>query len=124
MKIDKIGIIIKTDRKVQCIEFYRRFFDLKVRFQSGFLCCFEFGDSYLMIEPQLADASDSSKEDTLIRVNVADVMREYETFRAAGLKAQYDEFDWGAICTLYDPAGTKIELMDSKRSLEKFNMLH
>lgn len=121
MKIEKIGIIIKTSKKLQCIDFYKNIFDLKVRFQSDFLCCFEFGESYLMIEPQINDAVDSSKEDTLIRINVADVKREYEKLIASGIKAVYNEFDWGSICTTYDPAGTKLEFMDSVKFLEKYN---
>jgi predicted enzyme related to lactoylglutathione lyase len=124
MKIDKIGIIIKTSKKVQCIDFYKKAFDLKIRFHSDFLCCFEFCDSYLMIEPQMNEVADSSKEDTLIRINVEDVKVEYEKLVAAGFHAIYNQFDWGSICTTYDPAGTKLELMDSGKFLEKYNEQH
>jgi lactoylglutathione lyase len=121
MRIEKTGVIVKTKNKAQCIDYYANIFGLKVRFQSEFLCCFEFGESYLMIEPQMNGALDSSKEDTLIRINVCDVKSEYERLVASGCDAVYNEFEWGNICTTYDPAGTKLELMDSGKFLEKYN---
>ena len=50
MKFDRTGIILYTIEYKKCVEFYKNMLGLNKMFENENLTCFEFGQSYLMVE--------------------------------------------------------------------------
>ena len=119
--VQRIGVLIKTDRWAECIVFYREALGLEVRFQDDFLCCFAYGSGYLLIEPPSEPSRPSSSGSVVIRLNVPDVRAECERLRTRGIPAVHHTLEWGDLGTLFDPAGNSLELMDAARFEARFN---
>mgnify|MGYP000986718414 CR=1 FL=1 len=114
MNISQSGIIIKTRHVVECIDFYRNVLGLDVLFATDFLTCFQWGASYLMIEPAPDGSATTRDEHLVLRCNVQSVAEERDKLVHHGILSFYDKFEWGEILTFFDPAGTKIELKDAR----------
>jgi lactoylglutathione lyase len=115
MDIARTGLILKTSRVEECIAFYRDVLECPIWFRKEDVTCLGLGESYILIEPLDASGTGRPSPDLILRLNVTDVHKEAEGLRARGAEAWVDEFDWGTICTFFDPAGTKLELMEAHR---------
>ena len=76
MEFDRIGIILYTIEYDKCVDFYENKLELNKMFVSDNLTCFEFGNTYLMVE--LDDEYDGKTEQktrlkTCLRMNVQNV---------------------------------------------------
>ena len=74
MKVVRQGVILKTKRQRECVEFYREILGLDVLFEDAFLTCFACGDGYLMIEPGPEETEDSPTANLVLRFNVESEM--------------------------------------------------
>jgi len=115
MQIDRMGIILKTPKFAECIAFYRDMLDFPIWFANESVTCIGIGSSYILIEPPDADDLKPPGESVVVRLNVADVESEAQTLQVRGVSAWVDHFEWGTICTFFDPGGTKLELMEAKK---------
>ena len=113
MKVEKLGIILKTNRQRECVESYRSILGLDVLFEDDFLTCFACGESYLMVEPAPEGTTDSPTTNLVLRFNVENVQAERHRLQNLGLETHHARFDWGEILTFTDPAGTQLELKDA-----------
>jgi len=50
MEFERTGIILYTIEYQKCVEFYGKIIGLTKMFETENLTCFEFGNSYLMVE--------------------------------------------------------------------------
>lgn len=120
MNIVRTGIILNTERYVECVAFYRDLFKLKTLYtkgdEDGFaLTCFAFGGSYLMVETG-GVAQDREKEisenSTKLRFNVSNIEDALLTVRAYGIDATIEHFSWGSTINICDPDGNRIGIRD------------
>ena len=114
MKIERTGLILKTSRVEECIRFYRDVLECPVWFRNEGVTCLGICDTYILVEAPDESAPPPSPS-FILRLNVVDVRKEAEVLRSRGVDAWVDDFDWGTICTFFDPAGTKLELMEAHR---------
>lgn len=114
MKLEKCGIILKTSRKEECIAFYMTVMKMQVAFENDFLTCFDCNGFYIMIEPWLEDHAAPHSENLVLRFNVESIMEHKEELENQGIPVDHATFDWGEILAFSDPAGTRIELRDSR----------
>jgi len=112
MNILRSGLILKSVRKSQCVDFYRNVLQLPVLFENDFLTCFAMGASYLMIEPLTEIVRSKHVDSQVIRLNVHDPLEEHRRLVAMGIDSSHQVFDWGEIVVLFDPDGNQIELKD------------
>ncbi|MCB9495316.1 MAG: VOC family protein [Fibrobacteria bacterium] len=115
MHIDRMGFILKTPKTNECIRFYQEILGFPVWFQNESVTCLGIGSSYILVEPPDSTSEVPPSPSLVIRLNVTDVESEASALRAAGVEAWVDHFDWGTICTFFDPAGSKLELMEARR---------
>jgi len=115
MQIERMGFILKTPLVAECIAFYRGILEFPIWFQNDSVTCIGIGSSYILIESPDADDLKPPGDSVVVRLNVADVESEAKILQARGVAAWVDHFEWGTICTFFDPAGTKLELMEAKK---------
>jgi len=116
MKLDRTGIILFVDKFKECVSFYRDIIKLPILFQKKDLTCFEFGGSYLMIEPQEYENVDreiNNKNDICLRFNVSDIKTHCEELLSLGVQVDIEEYEWGTVASCRDPDGTNCSLKDS-----------
>jgi lactoylglutathione lyase len=51
VEINRTGVVLYTERYSDCVAFCRKAIGLPVLFENEELTCFDFGGSYLMVEP-------------------------------------------------------------------------
>lgn len=118
MKFDRTGIILYTIEYKKCVDFYGNILGLRCMFNSENLTCFEFGDSYLMVE--LDDEYDGNKTEsvrfkTCLRMNVQNVKAFADQLIAKNIEVDYQEFAWGTIAKFFDPDGNLCAFKDSEK---------
>ena len=118
MEFDRTGIILYTIEYKKCVDFYESILGLNKMFESENLTCFEFGQSYLMVE--LDDEYNGQKKETertktCLRMNVLNVKMLAEKLVAKNIKVDYQEHSWGTIAKFLDPDGNLCALKDSKK---------
>jgi len=122
MKPDRTGIILFVEKYKDCVSFYRDIFGLSILFQIEDLVCFEYGGSYLMIEPKdknsIPEDGFENKENLCLRFNVTDFNAHCELLTSFGIKLKIEHHNWGSIARFKDPDGNNCALKDS----EKFEM--
>ena len=116
MQFDRTGIILYTLKYDECVAFYREVLDLAILFNTPELTCFQFGESYLMVE--VDDTYDGQKEDfvrrrTCLRINVENVKFWVDRLDNLGIENRYHEHSWGTITKFEDPDGNLIAFKDS-----------
>ena len=100
------------------MEFYENMIGLNKMFESKNLTCFEFGQSYLMVE--LDDEHSGQKTviertKTCLRMNVPNVKILANKLTSKNIKVDYQEYSWGTIAKFFDPDGNLCAFKDSKK---------
>ena len=118
MEFERTGIILYTIEYKKCVEFYAKTLELTKMFESENLTCFEFGQSYLMVE--LDDEYDGQitgmeRTKTCLRMNVPNVKMLVKKLAANKIKVDYQEHAWGTIAKFVDPDGNLCAFKDSEK---------
>ena len=118
MKFDRTGIILYTFQYKKCVAFYETTLGLKKMFESENFTCFEFGQSYLMIE--LDDEYNGQEPaterfKTCLRMNVPNVKVLAGKLTEKNIKVEYQEHSWGTIAEFLDPDGNLCSFKDSEK---------
>lgn len=116
MKFDKTGIILYTIAYEKCVEFYEAILGLTKMFETESLTCFEFGNSYLMIELD-DEYKETQKEPkrikTCLRMNVPNVKEVADKLIKKNIAVDYQEHAWGTVAKFFDPDGNLCAFKDS-----------
>ena len=118
MEFDRTGIILYTIEYKKCVDFYESILGLNKMFESENLTCFEFGQSYLMVElddEYNGQKTETERTKTCLRMNVPNVKMLAEKLAAKNIKVDYQEHSWGTIAKFLDPDGNLCALKDSKK---------
>lgn len=117
MKFDRTGIILYAINYELCVDFYIDKVGLNILFKTEFLTCFEFGDSYLMVEPDdeehISAQVEGVRDKICLRMNLENVKDVADRLRSKGVEVNYQEHDWGTIAKFYDPDGNLCAFKDS-----------
>lgn len=117
MEIKRTGIVLYTENYADCVAFCRKAIGLRLLFKNDEVTCFDFGGSYLMVEPG-GRAEQAGKavthNPTCFRLNVADIKHEVKQLEALGIEVTYREHAWGAVAKFFDPDGNIWALRDEK----------
>ena len=114
MEFDRTGIILYTLEYNRCIDFYKNTLELTKIFETENLTCFEFGESYLMVEFD-DENKGSERIKTCLRMNVRNVKQLAEKLKAKNVKVDYQEHSWGTVAKFYDPDGNLCAFKDSEK---------
>ena len=118
MEFERTGIILYTIEYKKCVEFYENMLGLNKMFESENLTCFEFGQSYLMVElddEYNGQKTKTERTKTCLRMNVPNVKMHAEKLAAKNIKVDYQEHSWGTIAKFVDPDGNLCALKDSEK---------
>lgn len=116
MTFSRTGFILYVDEYPECVAFYRGTLNLPVLFDGPELTCFEFGDSYLMVERDDEEHERGARHHrTCLRMNVPDVRAQAERLVAQDVEVDYQEHDWGTVAKFTDPAGNLCAFKDDAR---------
>ena len=118
MEFDRTGIILYTIEYKKCVEFYETIIGLKKMFENENLTCFEFGQSYLMVElddEYSGQKTETERIKTCLRMNVPNVKTLAGKLTAKNIKVDYQEHSWGTIAKFLDPDGNLCAFKDSEK---------
>ncbi|RKN81565.1 VOC family protein [Ulvibacterium marinum] len=118
MKFDRTGIILFTINYEQCVRFYEDVLGLPKLFQKEKLTCFEFGESYLMVEVEdeyVGPESMDNRVKTCLRMNVQNVKSLVRQLESLNIQVNYQEHSWGTIAKFHDPDGNLCAFKDSEK---------
>jgi len=117
MKFDRTGFILYVINYEACINFYKNILELKIMFSAENLTCFEFGESYLMVEldDEYQNQINSDCIKTCLRMNVPNVKLFADTLISKNIKVDYQEHDWGTIAKFFDPDRNLLAFKDSEK---------
>lgn len=124
MKFDRTGIILYTLEYKKCADFYGNILGLKTMFKTESLTCFEFGNSYLMVEIDdefEGHNSDTNRIKTCLRMNVPNVKLFVDKLRFLNIKVDFQEHSWGTIAKFFDPDGNLCAFKDSAKFEQQIN---
>lgn len=110
------GVILRTERYLECVAFYRDALGLPVWFEKDGLVCLRFGAGYLMVETGgvACDGRKPSAENpTVLRFNVDDVTSTAALLEERGIPVAVRQFSWGIVGMFEDPDGNACELKDA-----------
>jgi lactoylglutathione lyase len=118
MEFDRTGIILYTIEYQKCVEFYEKIIGLTKMFETKNLTCFEFGNSYLMVE--LDDEYDGTQNElerikTCLRMNIQNVKKLADKLTEKNVEVDYQEHSWGTVAKFYDPDGNLCAFKDSEK---------
>jgi lactoylglutathione lyase len=122
MKFERTGIILYTIEYKKCVLFYEKILGLTKMFETENLTCFEFGNSYLMVElddEYNGNQTESKRIKTCLRMNVPNVKKLVDELTEKNVEVDYQEHTWGTIAKFFDPDGNLCAFKDS----EKFEKL-
>ena len=115
MEFNRTGIILYTLEYKRCVDFYENTLELIKMFETDDLTCFEFGESYLMVELDDDNQKESGRIKTCLRMNVSNVKELSNKLLSKGIKVDYQEHSWGIIAKFYDPDGNLCAFKDSEK---------
>lgn len=124
MKFDRTGIILYTINYEKCLHFYGDILGLKKLFENKNLCCFEFGESYLMVEIEdesYENTTQSERVKSCLRMNVPDVNTCVENLRKFNIEVDHQFHEWGEVAKFYDPDGNLCAFKDSEKFEKQIN---
>jgi len=87
-------------------------------FETENLTCFEFGNSYLMVELDNEYNGTQNKSErikTCLRINVPDVKKITDELTKKNVKVDYQEYSWGTVAKFFDPDGNLCAFKDSEK---------
>jgi lactoylglutathione lyase len=123
MKFDRTGIILYVHKYKECIEFYEQIIGLKPLFITESITCFEFNNSYLMVEFDDEnldiEGQESFRTRTCLRMNVKDVKDFAENLTKKNIPVNYQEHSWGTVAKFHDPDGNICAFKDSEKFEEQ-----
>jgi lactoylglutathione lyase len=126
VKFDRSGIIVISRNYVECVSFYKNIFELKEIFtkkEGDFrLTCFEFGESYLMIETDSDESDDAkslSKTSVILRLHVADIDSALASLQNKNISTVFNKNDWGSTIDVTDPDGNRINIRDEQSFVDQ-----
>lgn len=116
VKLTRSGIILYVRKYKECVDFYRDIVGLERMFSTADLTCFEFGNSYLMIEidDQMAERKLAGNFSSCLRMNVSNVRAMANRLVDLGVNVDYQEHSWGAVAKFFDPDGNLCALRDDE----------
>jgi lactoylglutathione lyase len=100
MEFNRTGIILYTINYQRCVNFYQSILGLTIMFETDALTCFQFGDSYLMVEiddENVAESIYKERVKTCLRMNVPDVRAFADKIIAKNVAVDYREHSWGTV---------------------------
>ncbi|MBL4907778.1 MAG: hypothetical protein JKX94_10035 [Sneathiella sp.] len=119
MNISRTGIILNTEKYVECVQFYKDLFGFDTLYEekeSDFrLTRLDFCGTYLMIETGgTAKSRGRSIVDSPVklRINVSDIEQALKTIENYGIKAVIVKSDWGSTINIFDPDGNRVGIRD------------
>jgi lactoylglutathione lyase len=123
MKFDRTGIILYVHKYKECIVFYEQIIGLKPLFVSELITCFEFNNSYLMVEfdDEISESEEHKlfRTRTCLRMNVKNVKYFAENLAKKNIAVDYQEHSWGNVAKFYDPDGNLCAFKDSEKFEEQ-----
>lgn len=122
MEFDRTGIILYTIEYKKCVEFYENMLGLNKMFENENLTCFEFGQSYLMVEldgEYNGQKTEIERTKTCLRMNVSNVKILAKKLIDKNIKVDYQEHSWGTIAKFFDPDGNLCAFKDSGKFEEQ-----
>ncbi|HET9869738.1 MAG TPA: VOC family protein [bacterium] len=113
------GLILFASDYAASVAFYRDRVGLRVRFEKENLTCFQFGGSYLLVEPRYGEEAVPAPNGNspVWRLNVDSIDEVLAALRARGLAVEKMEFEWGTTVSLRDPDGYMVEWCQWPESL-------
>ncbi len=116
VKLTRSGIILYVRKYTECVDFYRDIVGLERMFSTTDLTCFEFGNSYLMIEidGKMAERNPAGNFSSCLRMNVSNVRAMANRLVDLGVNVDYQEHSWGAVAKFFDPDGNLCALRDDE----------
>ncbi|WP_425629054.1 VOC family protein [Cellulophaga lytica] len=117
MDFKRTGIILYTIEYKKCVDFYENILELNKMFETENLTCFEFGNSYLMVE--LDDEYNGIQTEferikTCLRMNVSNVKILANKLIEKNIEVDYQEHTWGTIAKFFDPDGNLCAFKDNE----------
>ena len=115
-QIQTFGIILATEKFVECVHFYRDILGLPLWYEKPTLVCLRFGDGYLMIETgghAIAAQKSTHQNPTILRFNVNNVDAAADEIRNRGIAVERQDFTWGQVATFTDPDGNVCEFKNA-----------
>ncbi|QTE21789.1 VOC family protein [Polaribacter cellanae] len=118
MEFDRTGIILYTIEYQKCVQFYGNIIGMNKMFETENLTCFEFGNSYLMVE--LDDEYDGTLKEserikTCLRMNIQNVKKLADKLTEKNVDVDYQEHSWGTVAKFFDPDGNLCAFKDSEK---------
>jgi lactoylglutathione lyase len=115
MIFDRTGIILYVFKYKECVDFYKNTLELKQLFSTEMLTCFEFGNSYLMVEvdDEIQNEPNATRNRTCLRMNVPDVKVLADKLLLKNINVNYQEHSWGTVAKFFDPDGNLCAFKDS-----------
>lgn len=118
MEFNRTGIILYTINYQRCVNFYQSILGLTIMFETDALTCFQFGDSYLMVEiddENVAESIYKERVKTCLRMNVPDVRAFADKIIAKNVAVDYQEHSWGTVAKFFDPDGNMCAFKDTEK---------
>jgi len=116
MKISRTGIIVNVEKYSECLSFYQDILNLPTMFQKSqkdfALCCFKFGDSYLILETGgVANTEGKSVENSSIKIrfNVENCESALQYLKNKGINARIEHLIGVQTLTFSTPMVTGLE---------------
>jgi lactoylglutathione lyase len=122
MEFDRTGIILYTINYKECVKFYQDVLELKVMFSKDTLTCFQFGESYLMVEVSGHSAKEVAVDErykTCLRMNVSDLRAIADKLISKNIDVDYQQHEWGTVAKFIDPDGNLCAFKDSEKFEEQ-----
>ncbi|WKB81055.1 glyoxalase/bleomycin resistance/dioxygenase family protein [Cellulophaga lytica] len=117
MEFKRTGVILYTIEYKKCVDFYENILELNKMFETENLTCFEFGNSYLMVEfddEYNGTQTESERIKTCLRMNVSNVKILTDKLIEKNIEVDYQEHTWGTIAKFFDPDGNLCAFKDSE----------
>ncbi|SNQ44734.1 VOC family protein [Cellulophaga lytica] len=117
MDFKRTGIILYTIEYKKCVDFYENILELNKMFETESLTCFEFGNSYLMVElddEYNGTQTESERIKTCLRMNVSNVKILANKLIEKNIEVDYQEHTWGTIAKFFDPDGNLCAFKDNE----------
>lgn len=117
MDFKRTGIILYTIEYKKCVDFYENILELNKMFETENLTCFDFGNSYLMVEfddEYNGTQTEPERIKTCLRMNVSNVKILADKLIEKNIEVDYQEHTWGTIAKFFDPDGNLCAFKDNE----------